>query len=49
MEAQSAFERLSFTHREEYVAWINSAKRAETRTNLIAKTLHMLREGKKAP
>ncbi len=49
MEAQSAFERLSFTHRKEYVAWINDAKRAETRSNRIAKTVLLLREGRKAP
>ncbi len=48
-EAQSAFERLSFTHRKEYVAWIQDAKRAETRDNRIAKTILMLREGRKAP
>jgi len=48
-EAQSAFEQLSFTHRKEYVAWINEAKRPETRTNRIAKTMLMLREGRKAP
>ncbi len=48
-EAQSAFERLSFTHRKEYVAWIQDAKRAETRSNRIAKTMLMLREGRKAP
>jgi len=49
VEAQSAFERLSFTHRKEYVAWINDAKRAETRDNRIAKSVLMLREGRKAP
>lgn len=48
-EAQRAFERLSFTNRKEYVAWINDAKRAETRDNRIAKTVLMLREGRKAP
>jgi len=48
-EAQTAFERLSFTNRKEYVAWIQDAKRAETRTSRIAKTVLMLREGRKAP
>ncbi len=48
-EAQTAFERLSFTNRKEYVAWIQDAKRAETRSNRIAKTVLMLREGRKVP
>lgn len=39
------FNSLSFTHRKEYVVWIESAKRPETRSARINKTLQMLSEG----
>jgi hypothetical protein len=45
-EAAAAFERLSYTHRREYVEWITEAKREETRARRIAKTVERLREGK---
>jgi Bacteriocin-protection, YdeI or OmpD-Associated/Domain of unknown function (DUF1905) len=44
--ARAAFERLSFTHRREYVEWIEEAKRPETRTRRIEGTLAAVREGK---
>src|SRR3954454_3556473 len=44
--AAAAFEGLSFTHRKEYVRWIEQAKRDETRRRRVAETLQMLREGK---
>ena len=47
--AQDAFDRLSFTHRREYVEWVTSAKREETRTRRVAQTLEMLRKGVKTP
>lgn len=47
-EARALFEKLSYTHRREYVMWINEAKREETRRNRIAKTIEMLKKGKKA-
>jgi hypothetical protein len=47
--AQNAFDRLSFTHRREYVEWITSAKREATRTRRVAQTLEMLRNGVKTP
>jgi hypothetical protein len=45
-EAAAAFERLSYTHRREYVEWITEARREETRARRIAKTVERLREGK---
>jgi hypothetical protein len=46
-EAKDIFEKLSYTHRKEYVTWINEAKREETRQNRIAKTMEMLKKAKK--
>jgi hypothetical protein len=40
---------LSFTHRKEYVNWIEGAKRMETRQARIEKTVTMLREGVRHP
>lgn len=48
-EAKAFFEKLSYTHQREYVTWINEAKREETRQNRIAKTIEMLKKGKKNP
>jgi Bacteriocin-protection, YdeI or OmpD-Associated/Domain of unknown function (DUF1905) len=44
--AHAAFDRLSFTHRREYVEWVEDAKRPETRTRRIAATVADAREGK---
>lgn len=41
-EAKAMFEKLSFTHRKEYVAWITSAKKQETRDARILKCVEML-------
>lgn len=41
--AATAFDRLSFSHRREYVQWITTAKRAETRARRVAETLDRLR------
>ena len=46
-EAKAVFEKLSYTHQKEYVTWINEAKKDETRQNRIAKTVEMLKKGKK--
>jgi hypothetical protein len=43
-EAQRIFDGLSFTHRKEYVRWIEEAKKAETRQTRVAKTLLQLKE-----
>ena len=47
-EAKAFFEKLSYTHQKEYVTWIDEAKREETRQNRIAKTVEMLKEGKRS-
>jgi hypothetical protein len=44
-QAAAAFERLSFTHRREYVLWITGAKRPETRERRVAGTLARLKGG----
>lgn len=43
------FDALSFTHRKEYVRWIEEAKRDETRERRLAKAVEMLRDGVKTP
>ena len=43
------FERLSFTHRKEYCRWITEAKKEETRTARLAKSIEMLKKGIKTP
>lgn len=45
-EANAAFEKLSFTHRREYVEWIEEAKRPETRARRVAGTVDGVRQGK---
>jgi hypothetical protein len=46
--ARGAFERLAYTHRREWVRWIEEAKRAETRTSRVTKTVEALRTGKRS-
>ena len=46
--AQQLFDKLSYTHKKEYVVWINEAKRAETRTARIQKAVALLNEGKRS-
>jgi hypothetical protein len=48
-KARAAFEPLSFTHKREYVAWIVEAKKPETRSARLTKTVEMLAKGKKNP
>lgn len=47
--AAAAFENLSFTHRKEYVRWIESAKKADTRSRRVSKAVDMLRAGTRTP
>lgn len=47
-EAKAVFEKLSYTHQREYVNWISNAKKEETRQNRVAKTIEILKQGKKA-
>jgi len=46
-QAQSFFETLSYTHRKEYVRWIEEAKREPTRVSRVARTVELLSEGKR--
>lgn len=46
-EAKVFFEKLSFTHKREYVNWIQEAKKEETRANRVLKAIEMLKQGKK--
>ena len=48
-EARGAFEALSLTNRREYVTWISSAKRAETREDRLGKVADMLKSGRRTP
>ena len=45
-ETRSTFDRMSYTHRREYVEWIKEAKREETRRRRIAKAVDLIGEGK---
>ena len=46
-DAKAFFDKLSYTHQREYVMWIAEAKKEETRSNRIAKTVAMLKQGKR--
>jgi hypothetical protein len=46
--ARATFDGLSFTHRKEWVRWIEEAKKPETRATRVAKTVESLRAGKRA-
>jgi Bacteriocin-protection, YdeI or OmpD-Associated/Domain of unknown function (DUF1905) len=43
------FQGLSYTHKKEYVRWIEEAKREETRHRRVEKSIKLLREGMKTP
>jgi hypothetical protein len=45
----AGFEKLSYTHRREYVRWIEGAKKEETRQNRVVKAVAMLKKGVKTP
>jgi len=47
--ARAAFEGLAYSHRREYVRWIEEAKRAATREARIARTIESLAQGVKTP
>jgi uncharacterized protein YdeI (YjbR/CyaY-like superfamily) len=47
-EARAFFDSLAYTHRREYVRWIEEARREETRARRVAQAVAMLCEGKKA-
>lgn len=39
---RARFDKLSYTHRKEYVQWINEAKKPETRSRRVAQTVEKL-------
>ena len=43
--AWTAFQKLSFSHRREYVEWVGEAKRPDTRARRIAATVERAAEG----
>src|SRR5512132_1308755 len=45
-DAKGAFAQLSFTHRREYVEWVQEAKRPETRKRRIEQTVERVRAGR---
>jgi bifunctional DNA-binding transcriptional regulator/antitoxin component of YhaV-PrlF toxin-antitoxin module len=47
--AKKYFESLSFTNQNEYIKWINSARRCETRKERINQSIVKLKLGKKNP
>jgi hypothetical protein len=47
-KASETFDRLSYTHRKEWVRWVEEAKKPETRETRVAKTVESLRSGKRA-
>lgn len=46
-DALAAYEKLSYTHKKEYVRWITEAKKADTRRNRLQKTIDLLLKGTK--
>jgi uncharacterized protein YdeI (YjbR/CyaY-like superfamily) len=42
--AQAAYQKLPFTHRNEYARWIDEGKKPETRADRVAKTIRRLTE-----
>jgi hypothetical protein len=47
VEARVNYDGLSYTHRKEWVRWVEEAKKPETRAARVAKTVEGLRAGKK--
>jgi hypothetical protein len=45
--ARAAFDGMSYTHRKEWVRWVEEAKKADTRATRLAKTVEALRAGKR--
>ena len=45
-DAEAAFRALSFTHKREYVEWVEEAKRDETRRRRVAASVERVRAGK---
>jgi hypothetical protein len=45
--ARATFDGLSYTHRKEWVRWVEEAKKADTRATRLAKTVEALHAGKR--
>ncbi len=45
--ARATFDGLSFTHRKEWVRWVDEAKKPETRATRLAMTVESLHDGKR--
>ncbi|WP_431611448.1 DUF1905 domain-containing protein [Chryseobacterium sp. 'Rf worker isolate 10'] len=46
-QAKDLFDKMSYTHRKEYIRWIEEAKKPETRENRKIKMIQMILDGKK--
>ncbi|GAA5098872.1 hypothetical protein GCM10023210_35470 [Chryseobacterium ginsengisoli] len=46
-DAKILFDKMSYTHRKEYIRWIEEAKKPETRENRKVKMIQMILDGKK--
>ncbi|MDQ1856677.1 YdeI/OmpD-associated family protein [Chryseobacterium sp. WLY505] len=46
-EAKALFDAMSYTHRKEYIRWIEEARKPETRENRKIKMVQMILDGKK--
>ncbi|MFZ5965714.1 MAG: YdeI/OmpD-associated family protein [Bacillota bacterium] len=46
-DAKAFFDKLSYSHKREYVQWITGAKKAETRASRIEKAISMLLDNKR--
>jgi len=44
-EANDVWKVLAYSHRKEYVRWVEEAKRQEIRNTRVAKAVEMLRKG----
>ncbi|WP_228437839.1 YdeI/OmpD-associated family protein [Chryseobacterium sp. 7] len=45
-QAKDLFDKMSYTHRKEYIRWIEEAKKPETRENRKIKMIQMILDGK---
>jgi hypothetical protein len=48
-EARTIFDKLSYSHKKEYVEWIESAKQTATRQKRMEKAVEMLKGGVRGP
>ncbi|WP_213277641.1 YdeI/OmpD-associated family protein [Chryseobacterium indologenes] len=46
-EAKTLFDKMSYTHKKEYIRWIEEAKKPQTRENRKIKMIQMILDGKK--